>query len=116
MIIVIPFERKVPPRYNVFDKIKVLLVKLWTKSVYFHSEFIIGENWITANTDGIKSIKLHELTDSYDYIFININIQDYQSPNVLHRFSCLLVKLIQPFCHKLYTFAAALTYFLPTIK
>ncbi len=82
MLVGLPFEKKVPSRYSLYDKVKVKLVQIWTKSKYFHSEFILGDRWISAETDGIIGHKLHPLEDGYDYIFIDIELSDYHSRKI----------------------------------
>ncbi len=77
MIVIVPFEKIVPPNYSLYDKIKIKLVNYWTKSKYFHSEFVIGDSWISAETDGIISYPLHPFSVRYDYIFIDIPISTY---------------------------------------
>lgn len=78
MRIGVSFEKKMPKKYNTFQRLKVDAVKTWTKSKYFHTEFIIGNYWVSANTNGIARYNLRPLTERYDYIFIDCNITEEQ--------------------------------------
>ncbi len=83
MIIGVSFEKVVPDYYNWYDRFKVKAVMKWTKSKYFHTEVIVGDYWISANTEGIKRYKLKKLRDSYDYIFLDIPISDSHHKKIL---------------------------------
>ncbi len=84
MLIGVSFEKKIPKNYSWVDKIKVESVKKWTGSPYFHSEFMIGDHWVSANTDGIRRSKLQPLTSQYDYIFIDAEIISSQYQKILN--------------------------------
>jgi len=77
MEIGIAFQQKITSE-SWWDRIKTKGVQIWTKHKYFHTEFIIGEYWISANTTGIVKHKLKPLTSKYDYFFIEVEITPEQ--------------------------------------
>lgn len=84
MTIGIAFEKNIPENYSFYDKLKVRAIQRWTHSEYFHTEFIIGDYWVSANTDGIVKYDIRPLTDKYDYIFINTDITEKQYNKILN--------------------------------
>lgn len=84
MIIGISFEEKIPEHYSAYDRFKANTVKKWTRSRYFHTEFIIGDYWVSANTDGIVKYDLRPLTDKYDYVFIDIDMTEKQYKKIIN--------------------------------
>jgi len=75
MLIGIAFKKKAHD-YGWWDKIKSKAVQIWTGSEYFHSEFIIGDYWVSANTSGIEIHALRPLSWMYDYFFIEVDISE----------------------------------------
>lgn len=66
---------------NFFERLKQKIILKWTKSIYYHVEMIIDNEWIEAdNKKGLIGHKLRPLNRKYDYVtlyvpdcLININ-------------------------------------------
>ena len=59
--------------FKIYDKRKSSfignLISMWTNSVYYHVELIVGDQWISANSEagGITIAPLRELNYNWDY-------------------------------------------------
>ncbi len=71
MKITIAFKHKLSD--NFFERMKQKIILKWTKSIYFHVEMIIDNEWIEADNDkGLIKHKLRPLSTKYDYITIYV--------------------------------------------
>lgn len=84
MLIGIAFESKIPKKCSFIDKLKIKGIQKWTNSKYFHTEFIIGNYWVAATTDGIIRYDLRPLTSQYDYIFIDLKMSEPHYNKIIH--------------------------------
>lgn len=51
------------------------LIKWWTKSPYYHVEMIIGDKWISSNSDmgGVTIRDLQPKHENWDYVEVDID-------------------------------------------
>ena len=77
MIIGVAFQKKVVSK-RIWDKVKTWGVQFWTKSDYFHTEFITEDFWVSADTTGIVKRELRPLGEKYSYFFMDVDITEKQ--------------------------------------
>lgn len=70
MIIRLAFQKKTKS-FNLM----AWLIKIWTRSPYFHVELVIEDKWVTSNSDvgGVVVRDLKPFKDSWDYVNVDVN-------------------------------------------
>ena len=68
--IIVAFYHKIPKEYPLIDTMKLKLIKLWTKSKYYHVEAIVDNKWIEATTNGLKINPLRKFDPDIDYMIV----------------------------------------------
>ena len=76
--LIVAFEKNIQDSFSLWDKMKAKLVKLISRSDYFHTEIAINGYWYSFGQDGLSKRILKPLNDNYDYILINKTISQEQ--------------------------------------
>lgn len=76
--IVLAFHKEIVPEESWFERIKSKAIQWWTKSEYYHVEFIYNNIWYSMDPDGLTKIPLKPLKSKYVYIEIEKEITDQQ--------------------------------------
>ena len=70
--IVLAFYSKPATDSKWYHKLGTDLIKLWTKSDYFHVETMINKKWLSADPVGITISPIRKFSKKYTYIKINV--------------------------------------------